>query len=209
MINSIIQAVKPRLLDLKFIERYGGVVIPVTEVVESESGRERITFPVSCDIEGKECYERGNYFELAPNDQYRSVAYWELQGSASRQTPRRGTNYWQYAQRVRFVAWLNLDNLGIVSPCDIIANIILNVINSVEKGVDIVEDTPIQNVSFRFVDQLEKSMDIFRRYTYSEKESLMLYPFDFFALDFDVTWHIRKDCVIEENEYIAIECINE
>src|SRR5690625_4983634 len=90
MRSSINQAVKPRLLDLKFIERYGGVVIPVTEVVESDNGRERITFPVSCDIEGKECYERGNYFELALNDQYRSVAYWEIQGSASRQTPRRG-----------------------------------------------------------------------------------------------------------------------
>lgn len=209
MINSIIHEIKPRLMDLKFIERYGGVVIPVTEIVELEDRRERITFPVSCDIEGKQCYEQGNYYELAPNDQYRSVAYWELQGSVSRQTARRGSNYWQYTQRVRFVAWLNLDNLGIIKPCDIIANIVLNVINSVEKGVDVVEGTPIQNVDFRFVSQPEKSMDIFRRYTYQDKEALMLYPFDFFALDFDVTWMVRKDCVIEENEYIAIDCINE
>ena len=209
MIRSIIQELKPNLLELKFIERYGGVVIPITQIVETEDRRQELTFPISCDIEGKACFEDGNYFELAPNDQYRSVAYWEVDRALSRQTPRRGSRYWQYSQDARFVAWLNLANLGVEAPCDLITNLIIRTINEVEKGVDQVEDTPIENVRIRLIGQEAKSMDIFRRYSYRDRVGMLLYPFDFFALDFNFTWLIRKDCVFEENEYIAIDCISQ
>ena len=211
MIEAIINAVKPRLMGLKYIERYGGLVMPVTTIVEGEDGsRSQITFPVSCGQDGRECVESGNYYDLAPNDNYRSVAYWEAQNAVSRQSARHGSRRvnTQYTQNARFVAWLNLHNLGYDSACDLTTRIVANTINAVEGRLGIIPNTPLANVKIRLVGQALKSMDIFRAYSYSDKTELMLYPYDFFALDFQFVWMLRKDCIIEEDEYFEIECID-
>lgn len=211
MIHTIINAVKPRLMGLKYIERYGGLVMPVTTIVGGEDGsRNQITFPVSCGQDGRECVESGNYFDLAPNDNYKSVAYWEVTNSLSRQASIHGSRREnvQYTQNARFVAWLNLQNLGYDSACDLMTRIVANTINALEGRVDIVANTPLANVKIRLMGQAPKSMDIFRAYSYSDKTELMLYPYDFFALDFQFIWMLRKDCIVEEDEYFEIECID-
>ena len=207
MIEAIINAVKPRLMGLKYIERYGGLVMPVTTIVEGEDGsRSQITFPVSCDAEGKTCYLNNDYYDLAPNDNYRSVAYWEVTNSVSRQSARHGSRRvnTQYTQNARFVAWLNLQNLGYDSACDLMTRIVANTINAIEGRMGIIPNTPLANVKIRLVGQAPKSMDIFRAYSYSDKTELMLYPYDFFALDFQFLWMLRKDCIIEEGIYEEI-----
>lgn len=210
MIEAIINAVSPRILALKYIERYGGLIMPVTSIVEDGDQRRQITYPVSCSEHGRECVESGQYFDLAPNDNYRSVAYWEVQNAVSRQVSRKASRREinQYTQNARFVAWLNLHNLGYDKACDLVTRIVANTIKAVEGRIGIIPDTPLANVSIRLVGQAAKSMDIFRPYSYADKTALMLYPFDFFALDFQFVWMLRKGCIIEEDEYFEIECVN-
>lgn len=211
MIEAIINKIRPRLLGLKYIERYGGLVTPITTIVEGEEGqRSQITFPVSCGMDGRECVEAGNYFDLAPNDRYRSVAYWEALNSLSRQASNHGSRRErvQYTQNARLVVWLNLANLGYDEACDLTTRIIANTINAVEGRIGLIPNTPMSNVKVRLVGQPPKTMDIFRPYTYRDKSELMLFPYDFFALDFQFTWMLTKDCIIEEDDYFQIECID-
>src|SRR5690606_1280870 len=134
---------------------------------------------------------------LAPNDDHRSVAYWEVTNPLTSQASRHGSRRYnvQYTQNARFVAWLNLQNLGYENPCALMTRIIANTLYVIEGKIGIIPDTPLANVKIRFVGQAPKTMDIFRAYSYSNKTELMLYPYDFFALDFQFTWMLRKDCI--------------
>src|SRR5690606_27930985 len=74
----------------------------------------------------------------------------------------------------------------------------------IEGKIGLIPDTPLANVKIRFVGQAPKTMDIFRSYSYSNKTELMLYPYDFFALDFQFVWMLRKDCISPESIYEEI-----
>lgn len=209
MINTILDELKGKILDLKFIERYGSIVVPVSQDVEDEDGRSRrITFPASWDGQGKACYAANDYFELAPNDVYRSVSYWELRGDAVPFVPRRGDRgkWYGFRQSARLVVWLNLQILGIPETgnklSDHLSVLAMNALQGAHQvGVDYID-----GVRMTVERKVRKSMDIFGAYSYSDRNELLLYPYDFFAIDFQVEWYVKRDCVPGEVPYKALKC---
>lgn len=203
MIGTIIDQIKNKVLNLKYIERYGGLVIQVTEKFTDEDGVEKsITFPASVDNEGRPMYIPGDYYNLAPNDRYKSVAYWELRGDAVPFAPLRGNrnNWYGFRQTARMVVWLNLDLLGEVSPTNISDYLRVILMNTL-TGKHSMNVDYISGVKMKVERDIQKSMSIFSDYSYSGDSELMMYPFDFFAVDFEVEWYIRKDCLPDEQDY--------
>lgn len=209
MIHTILDEIKGKILDLQYVERYGGIVVPVSQDVEDEDGRsKRITFPASWDGQGKACYAANDYFELAPNDVYRSVSYWELRGDAVPFVPRRGDRgkWYGFRQSARLVVWLNLQVLGIPETgnklSDHLSVLTMNALQGAHQvGVDYID-----GVRMTVERKVRKSMDIFGAYSYSDRNELLLYPYDFFAIDFQVEWYIKRDCIPGEIPYKALRC---
>lgn len=212
MIHTILDELKVKVLQLQFIERYGGLVIPVTSRAEDEDGRDiSVTFPVSCDAEGRACYLSNNYYDLAPNDQYRSVAYWEIQGDMTSFVPVRGnrTAWHGFRQTARLVVWLNSLKLGDAKNCNTTGDYLsILAINALQGVHDVKEVGYTDKARVRMVRKLRKSMDIFSAYSYSNRTELMLYPYDFFAIDFEVEWFVKRNCVPPETIYKKI-CLPE
>lgn len=211
MIHTILDELKQKVLDLKFIERYGGLVIPVT-TQSSEDGRPKsITFPVSYDAKGMTCYISEDYYELAPSDRYRSVAYWEIKGDATPFAPRRGNrNTWYgFRQPVRLVVWLNMLALGEANTSNTQAEYLAMLAINALQGMHDIQGVNYSNqVKFKLLRMAKKSMDIFSEYSYRDRTELMLYPFDFFAIDFEVEWYVRRNCLPQEALYNKI-CLPE
>lgn len=209
MIHTILDELKQKVLDLKFIERYGGVVVPIEQVVTDEDGREkRIVFPASCDGQGKACYAANDYFELAPNDQYRSVSYWELRGDAVPFVPRRGNRgaWYGFRQSVRLVVWLNLQILGEEDSCNKLSDYLSVLAMNELSGQHNIGMDYVDGVLVKVERKVRKSMDIFGAYSYSDKNELLLYPYDFFAIDFTVEWYVKRNCVPDEIPYQQLHC---
>ncbi len=196
MINSIIQSFTEKVTALNWVERYGGLVRPAVKTfIDENSGLiYNKTYPVSCDVTEKECWEKGRYQDLIPNDRYKSITYFEQRGSiAIRETQFGGRDVLEFSAPMLFVAWLNLPKLGI-SECSspvFEASAIKMLMN---MGVI---ELPFQALGFKVIidGSSPKNEGVFTKYSYGDKFGLLLYPFDFFSISIIVRWYVQPQCL--------------
>lgn len=206
MIHAITEPLKTAIATLDFYSgaeaRLAGVVIPVTK---TDKDGNRIVFPASCDVDGRACWEQGRYFDLLPNDLYKTVGYFE------QRTDVRFTGYLDekdrimvYQTDIRFVSWLNMKKLG-QSDCTITARVVLDVIRTLtatkgetsrNAGRLAVTDAAYTNavIEVEPVRQVLQDRTIFNRYSYQRSGDEILYPWDYFAIDFLTTFLVGREC---------------
>lgn len=211
-IKAAIQAM-PLFFSSGLDTRIAGIVTPVTKV-DPKTGT-RFVFPISCDVDGLACWEQGRYFELLPNDLYAAVLYFE------QLTDVRFEGYLDskdktmiYRADLRLVGWLNLKKFG-ATDCTITSRLALGIIKALTatKGessrtsgrlsvIDSAYDSAI--VEVEPVRQVRQDASIFSRYTI--KESNLLYPYDYFAIDCACTLHVGRECFDQITVATEIEC---
>lgn len=189
------------------IERYGGVVVPMTQTVKTSTGNARETFPVSCTVDGP-CSTDGNWNKVVPDSALRGLAYVEQRGSAivgQMQT-------WGYTLTypVRMVIWLNIGKQNFDSCAGIITQVETNVINCLRHTKKVSpswssRDVPatVQN----FVLLPKEPGQVFERYAYSDKEALYFWPYAFTAIDCEVVFEIPANCVAAIDAPTPVNCI--
>ena len=209
MINSIIGELKDKLTALSWVERYGGLVQSVNkvEVIGEQQQRVIKTFPVSSTTSGKECWEGGKYQALVPNSNYSSVVYFEQMNpltSIEISGIKKGIQ--SLRARVRLVAWMNLPKLGFSDlRTDLAAMQLITAVNGVYQPTG-----DLSNIrgKFEFLEMPERSAAIFSRYTYGDEvQNLLLYPYDYFALDFYLTILVNLNCNYTLTPSTPINCI--
>lgn len=209
MIRKVIQQVSHKITALPFVQRYGGVVQTVTKLDVIDEGLViENRFPVSCSTTALQCWEQGKYKNLIPDDSYKSIFYFE-ERDAFRLVSRRemkGQGI-EYSARVRLVGWLNLAKLG-SQDCELSDIIAFNCIGALTGSYTIT--TPVQGiVQIRPVGMVPKGLEIFERYTYNEREvGFLLYPYDYFAVDFDVIMSMNPGCLDTFTPTTEIDCID-
>lgn len=205
MINLIVQALNTQLLTKDVIERIAGIAMPLTETME---GGATFTYPFSHDVSGTACDETQRYKDLLPNDVYKSVSYWEQQSDI--QPVDNGfydskKKFRYMSVDLRFVCWLNLAELGITD------------INTTDRIIATVLETVWNNGDSYLIDETDykirlkvyhegtprKEQGIFSPYSVGMDQ--LMYPFDFFALDFQVEFWYGVDC-FEVTAGTAIDC---
>lgn len=217
MIHTIAEPIKTAISAMPLFTtgtdtRISGVVLPVTK--KDKEGNS-FTFPVSCDVDGKACWEQGKYFDLLPNDLYRAVIYFE------QQTDVRFTGYKDskdtimiYETDLRLVGWVNLKKLG-TTDCAITDRLALGVIKTLtsnkgeisrNSGKLSVVDADYTNASIELVPvrQVRQDRAIFSRYTL--KETNLLYPWDYFAIDMRCYLYVGRECFTEVTAGAEILC---
>lgn len=194
--------IKEYLEPLNFVDKITGLVRPLikTDVVEvfnddNEKIGEQIikkVFPVSCDVTHKQCFEEGHYADLVPNDEYISIIYFEDRGTVLTGTQGRLHNY---TSGLRLVCWLNMERFD-TSACSISAPVIAAIVKAIPTGTFNADGTAYQRISVQLASILPKTSAIFGAYTYNEETNqYLLYPYDYFAIDLNVSFSIHDNCI--------------
>jgi hypothetical protein len=179
-----------KLGDANYLDRTSGVVQVVRKHSETDEGfkiEKRIPYSHSATL--AECSTMDK--AMIPNSKHKSCLYFEDKGIDTGQDVRGNV---QYTSRLRLVCWLNMNIInGLYDPAvtsKIMADIIFRLMEIQNQNED-----PFSRVTVKLAGIAEQSQDIFSAYDYAERETQFLMPpFDFFAIDFTVTFSISKEC---------------
>lgn len=175
-----------KLRDLPFVDRYAGVVQIMTRT--GEGGKQK-KFPISAQATMEEC-STGRYIDLIPDSKFKSVMYLEDRGI--RFVKNQGAvSMWKAS--FDLVCWLNLKLLG-YSGTSYCAAAVAGIISSLP--VNPFNSDIFQLITITLQGQQPRSINPFSKYSYDEAiNQYLLYPYNYFALNFDVDFGIHKDCL--------------
>lgn len=182
------QALRSKITGLSFIERYGGIVRPITY---KDAGK----VPVSTLLTADQCKDPSFYKLLVPDSDYKSISYFEVLNNSGPVFEGPKQSMMVYEGSLRFVCWLNLRALGIADAYNP-ERFSIEVMNAI-KGRTAVNVDGIQGE----VQVLKTTMGgvdpkvPFGRYSYSNKERLFFNPYGFFYFDIKVQLMIGASCI--------------
>lgn len=198
MLTPIIRLLNERLDALTWIERRGGLVQTATKVHTDTATNVRTEhrFPITDDAIGRSCFETGRYYEMLPNSKLKAVTFWQQLGDLQMtdQGPKKNRNI--FRGRIRLVGWLNVPALGVTdtqAPFSAEAAI-LNAL-TVGQQQQGISTGPLAGVQYELktVGSVARTPAIFQAYTLPD--SALLYPVDYFALDFELTVAVPVSCL--------------
>lgn len=191
------------------IQRFAGVVVPVRKV--SNDGRTEGIYPVGCVASG-ECSETAKLNYVTPDEALTGVAYVEQRGAPS---ITHESNTFAMTYPVRFVAWMNMGKLG-YTVCTSTHLFELAALKCLQQqstvpvsGLDddtgFPDDVQIRVRNFRM--PVKEPGNIFRNYSFADNMALYFWPFDYFAIDCDVTFFVPYHCIPAIELPETVECI--
>lgn len=211
MIYLLEQNIRSTITGLNFVERYGGIVRPVTvERAGRDGNRFSDVYPVSRYANLKTCFDTGdNLDDLIPDDRYKSIAYWEQRSNVDVVPGGAKDQYWRAAVDLRLVVWLNLYRLGLTNYADT-DKMELQALKEVRNlaGTQIVDGVyrfAIHSVNPRPV--IREPRNVFAPYSYNEKEWAFHFPYSFFAVDFTFNLMFAAGCIQAVELGEESECI--
>jgi len=221
LIATAISAASTALTGLGVVDRYGGLCIPVTFTQEVDQGRlTRKVFPVREGVNADTCYNKGKYEDLVPADHYKNLVYWEELAGMAEATPpsslKLSRSYVYLRGSARMVYWLNLPKMGASNDAyrTIGDQFAWAMIEALRDGFNVASGafTGTQ-VRFDSARQNPRDVSIFSKYSYDAETvgKYVLYPYDFGAIDFEVTMIVPRRCVSANALALGaeLECVTE
>jgi hypothetical protein len=185
MIEKVINMLSEDLINLPYIDVYGGLVRTAKKAFTNENGVYYKTFPVSCDF--KECHDDSVLQALVPNEDYKSLSYFESAGNVN--VTNDYANF-KIKAPVDFICWLNLPKLGI-DNCDT-SDFELNIIKFFSRKFDLLHHNFLK---INVVSLASRDSKIFDKYSYGDLLGLLLYPFGFFKISLIIEFTIDPKCI--------------
>jgi len=203
MIGIIGKIFIDQIKDLPFIDKYAGVVKVLTYHEKAKGGNTiKKTFPADCQTTLEEC-ESGRYKELTPTDDKRSVTY--LEDLGLRVVGREG-NYLLFEANYDLVSWLNLPKLGF-TDCSYSGVAMLGILKKLPARPFNFGNYHL--IDIQFVSQRPKSANPFSKYSYDEAVTQhLMYPFDYFVLNFRVTFRVDLRCISIAALTPPVDCVD-
>lgn len=172
-------------------DRMGGLVKTIKYLDKDAQNNTIIKFmPVGCRTDFQTC-QKGKYQDLVPNSRLRTLFYFEDGGITL--NSRNGDKF-EFTSRLKLIGWINMKKFvipsGVCSISGKIVSQILRVIPKTHENFGIYTEARI-----RFVSEDIKSPAIFQRYTMPEEVlQYLLYPYDYFAINFQVEFVVNRAC---------------
>lgn len=187
MIYLLEQVFRPAIQALNWVEKYGGVVTKYNDPKINE------VYPIVAYNSDPLCSETDPYTPITPDDAYKSVVYWEQNGSTRIDSSER--RYVTGTAAMRFVAWINPKKQGVVPAyglSSIYANDFVSRVARVQGAT--VSGVPITlSVTRVNITEVDENT-VFGQYSYADKKHLFVQPFEFFAVDFEFTFVAPNNC---------------
>jgi hypothetical protein len=191
MINIVANILHDYIKELPWADKTAGLIRVATRT--TESGIKQY-FPVACNLTEAEC-NGGRYKDLMPDDRKKSVMYFEDNGGVQYKRSQGSVDF--YEAKLRLVGWLNLKLLG-QTDCSVTSGAVGDILRAMPGKVahSIASTYGFTNMLINFDGELKKDVNIFSKYSYNEAQAqYLLFPFDYFALDFTVEFAMNIDCL--------------
>lgn len=188
-----------RLLNLPYIDKYGGVVQTIQKVIPdaTEAGKSIIKrIPISAVHQAPEncSLTEATSIHFIPEGNLKGLLYFEDGGSVL-DTAKRHTGLNFYRSRLRLVVWLNQKKLSEtfnIELASVAMNEMISLLCTTPANYDV-----FKNVTARVANIPPATSSLFSEYDYNEKETQFLMPpYDFFGIDLDVFFGIPKKCKV-------------
>jgi hypothetical protein len=189
---------------LPFIDKIAGVVRPVIKLDVGEGGKQiKKVFPVACNVTHTECLS-GKLMDLVPNQKYKSLIFFEDLGTTPTGEDRK---FFEFRTRLKMIMWFNLAKLG-KTACSVDYLAIAAVLKKLPTGT-FNYNTTFSRVNITLVGVDPKSSAIFSKYSFDEATTqYLLYPFDYCATTWEVTYTIPHQCIDDWTNSTAITCVD-
>jgi len=191
MIKKIVKEILPYLEALNFAETVVGCVTTMSVNRPIKDNKVTIKkFPAYINENITSC-ANSDYIDLVPNSDKKSIIYFEENGITTNLINK---DYMEVEASVRLVFWCNLKRIN--STLKDTELLKLNIIKAIP--------TELQNINpYSFIRVIlkgegKKDVSIFNKYTYNEEEKqYLIYPFDYFALNYNISFNAGINCVEE------------
>ena len=197
VLNPLLETISPN-----WIDRYGGLVqtLEVKKVIDPKNpAKTQIQkYPISCSVTQTECNDPTSlYADLVPDETKASIVYFEelspMQFSGNLQFGSQVYKNWQkWRGKTRLVVWLNAAKLGIGVAngnysCDWYFPYLDQLIQLLTTSGKLLSgDLANAEYTIQASKIAPKDLTIFSKYTYDKYVNYNRYPYEYFAIDFDV-----------------------
>ncbi len=209
MIDLIDSAIAGRITTcLSWLERWGGLVIPVQRKVQHGNAWTTRTFPVSCSVD-PQCEDDSKFQKILPNSAYKSVGYLQQIGDARTLFNGPRENMLVATYRLRLVVWLNYLKLGI-DDCRQAGAFEVETIGNLKRDFSIssdqLEQAGLLRLS-RFSILPKDPAQVFNPYHMPDSAHIYFWPYGFFAIEFDAVASINLSCLSALETGLETECL--
>lgn len=176
---------------LSFADRTGGLV---RTMLDKRLGDK--SFPMEINQDKAVC-DNEYMRKLIPNSEYKSVMYWEQ--SQPPTVVAEHNMFYQAEAQISLVCWFNYQEVDpdMYDPAYLIAEIVKTI------PFKIGNFECLTAVTCSYAGEKINDGSIFSQYTYNEPESQFFkYPYDYFVLNFDVSYRVVRDCF--ENDITSL-----
>lgn len=202
MNQDIANILKGYVETLPFAGKVGGLVKAITYSTQNDKGVVRKTIPVDCDVTHTNCL-KGKYTDLMPDSKYKSVMYFEDGGVKPGDSSARD---FSFESDLKLICWLNLKKTG-KTGCSNTALAIATILNTIPTRT--FNSGVYTRILITMTGAEPKNAQIFSKYTYDEeKNQYLMYPYDYFALNFTVRFTISKACITNWVNSSEITCVD-
>ncbi len=206
MIHEVIESLRHKITAYSFIDRYGGLVRIAKKAFTNDDGVYYKVFPISCDVTNEQCWDDDRYKDLVPDDRFKSISYFESAGNVTvKKDFFAGRNTYKIIAPVDFVCWLNLPKLGINDCHNSMFELMMIKLFNTEHKPNI-DHLIIANFSIDIKGVSSRDEKIFSKYSHGDKYGLLLYPFDFFKISLEISFHLDPNCIQMFDPLPELEC---
>jgi hypothetical protein len=187
MIYLLEQVFRPSIQALNWVEKYAGVVTKYNDPVKQQ------TYPITAYNSDPTCSETDPYTPITPDDGFMSVVYWENLGATNVNLSE--NRFGEGTARLRLVAWINPKKQG-VTPAYGLSSIYANDLVSRFAAI---RSATVSGVVFTVsitraqIIEVDESA-VFGGYSYADRKHLFVQPYEWFAVDFEFTFAVPKNC---------------
>ena len=199
MTKELCHVLRNKLVALSFADLVAGLVQPVIDTRYSEENTPvSKRMPVTYDWIAKYGEDLtnivGSEMQLCPNENRKSVMYFEDLGTTQDTSVRVPANMMAYSSRVRLVVWLNKLQIGKQTTSEVTGTCIAEILRKLSVGA-VINEGNITRCFCTLSQMAIQDAAIFSRYNYDEAETQYLRPpFEYFALDFTCRYVYRIGC---------------
>jgi len=185
MINRIADEIAYRVKDdTTWIETSVGIVKPVTS--KSKTGTD-VTEPIYFNTERNYC-NGADYISLTPNSDKKSICYFEINGKPRvEENGRKGTSF---IATLTAVVWVNYNkiNIGMIDTDILVADFLQTLPQTLPA------DGYYNRVLLDVASVEIQNGEVFRKYSYNDQQQYLMYPYDYFTVDINISYTIPKGC---------------
>jgi hypothetical protein len=186
MNTKIAEILKDQLTGLAWVEKIAGLVRPVTYT--DKVGNKK-TYPIYFISDPTLC-DSGDYTDLVPNSSKMSILYFEDRGM---NVINAGCQFIDISSNIKLVCWTNLK---LINPAYSSALLLkLEVIRTIPINIPNTDWVTKINTTFAGDDLTNP----FTPYTYDEQKQFLMWPYDYFVLNYQVRFSVPLDAECYDN----------